>query len=197
NGEAFLTTYWATTSDTPDHPLVGYHHDGSSVSLSVDELPTIPALVIAKCEHRGNHDLPEVCGDDCGGGGGGGSSSDNLILESIVIYNDHEPPWKGAPEIRMVFWNNPNNPTTSNYTRVEDLTNVDDENTVYNLNRAVYNWTTNGSSNGEILAEVMEDDGLPPLDGNDALAFFYVDRLFYSVEYLEPNKCRIYVRTQP
>jgi len=193
----FLVTYYDGYEDEQvEKQFTAWDRQGNEVTLSTAVAPEIPVLVITPCEHNGKHPLVTCSDEDCGGGGGGGGgggSRNDLILDAITIYNDHEPWYKGSPEIKMLTWQDPNNANYYNYQKFVDLASVDDENQTYYPNVVIYNWA-NGE-NGPILIEVFEDDGLAPFDVNDHMAWFYPTRNFSQVTFSESGECTITVHT--
>jgi len=196
--QGFLVTYYDSyQDDQAERQFAAWDRQGNEVMLTTAAAPEIPVLVITQCEHRGNHEPAAPCSDeDCGGGGsggGGGGSRNDLILDAITIYNDHEPWYKGSPEIKMLTWQDPNNANYYNYQKFIDLANVDDENQTYYPNVVIYNWAS--GENGPILIEVFEDDGLAPFDVNDHMAWFYPTRNFSQTTFTEPGECTITIHT--
>lgn len=197
----FLITYFdGYQNDQQERQFPAWDRQGNEVALTTRAAPETPVLVITQCEHKGNHAALVPCSEpDCGGGGGGGGgggSRNDVVLDEITIYNDHEPWLKGAPEIKILTWQDPNpdHATGYNYQQFIDLGNVDDENTTYFPNRIIYNWSA--GENGPMLTEVFEDDGLAPFDVNDHMAFFNVYRHFNQLDQTEPGECKIREHTE-
>ena len=194
-GEACIVTFVATTADEPFHQLIGFDQKGNRCTLDVNKPPVVPTLVVAACEHEGIH--PQKPCVDCGGGGGGGGSThvvNDLVLDQIVIYDAHEPWYKGDPEIMInVYKNTDKSKATWNLVdQHTDLPYVNETNRAYNPDAAIWNWN-GGHTSGYVLVKVYEDDG--PFDGPDHMAWFQVQRQFFQTEHVEPHQCRLFLHT--
>lgn len=187
-GAPILVTFWATTADTPNHELTGFDARGLTFPLSPNALPKTPAMIVIACEHEGRHETYDFAALK------NTPAANDLILDEIVIYDGHEPSWKGAPDIRMHVHKDTNlcRATYSNYDRWIDLPQVDVVGTVYYPNLAIWNWSL-GSTFDRVLVRVYEADG--PFDGNDHMAWFLVPRSAAPLEFIEPGECRIKVHT--
>lgn len=184
----YLVAFCATTKDTLDHEMAGYDAQGRAFPLSPTVAPKTPVMIVSACEHEGLHEASTFTASQ------NAFAANDLILDEIVIYDGHEPWYKGAPDIRMHVHKDTNlcRATYSNYDRWIDLPQVDVVGTVYYPNLAIWNWDS-GSTFDRVLVRVYEADG--PFDGNDHMAWFLVPRSAAPLEFIEPGECRIKVHT--
>lgn len=153
--QVFLIAYWdGYQDDQEERELTAWDRQGNEVTLTTAAVPSTPVLVITQCEHRGDHSVPEACGEDCGGGGGGGSNPVAVLKVVHFRLMDERESWpNGDPEIYVrVGYGNPG----SEQWEETQFPDVNDVGYYWNYCKTVYDWPF--WPGGDSKFEVWEDD---------------------------------------
>ncbi|MBN1570577.1 MAG: DUF3103 family protein [Acidobacteria bacterium] len=148
--------------------------NGRRVLLDSKQIPAIPVLVVTVSEHDNLDPLPEIASRSIapdlppdtpqqedpnlvpGSEGPHKGGNSYIDLHNLKIFNDHEPWYKGDPEIYAVClqWNG-SNPAGNNK---RDLARVNDENKWYYVGD-IASWQFNSAYADGTLIAIWERDG--------------------------------------
>ena len=151
-----LVTFAPLRDESEVTELIAFDASGKKVILSAVEVPDDPTLVLAideDVEYR-NVDVVSLAKvADCGEGF-------HLEITSFILSNDHEPWYKGDPEIYVKVQRN-----GSGSWRRTDLPEVNEEEHWYYMGRTIYDWATPVDfPDSWVYIEVWEDDSWPDSD---------------------------------
>ncbi len=115
--------------------IIAYALDGREIILDSKTPPEEPVLVIAPCEHHGDHSV------QTGNGALAKPASGSAVLKIVdfKLIDDNEPWYLGDPEIYVKLWYQ-NEYGNYDGPLIIGCPSINDETTYYNYNKTIMTW---------------------------------------------------------